>query len=162
MSDRRAASGLEEPTLKPSPSRVEHVVERGLHRAASVLSSVVAALLLGLVVLALAAVVVAVYGSLAKGDTNGAVLKGLDAAFLVIILLELVHTTLARGPISSQVQEFLVVGITAAIRSGLELAAEKGDSRGVVANLAINALGVLFLVGGLWLVRQRLHAERST
>jgi hypothetical protein len=88
-----------------------------------------------------------------------AVIEGLDDAFLVIILLELLHTVLSRGPVTRRVQEFLVVGITAGIRSGLEISAERGgDSRGIASSLAIDALGVLMLVGALWLVRQGLRA----
>ncbi|HKO24856.1 MAG TPA: hypothetical protein VJY65_08970, partial [Chloroflexota bacterium] len=91
-----------------------------------------------------------------------AALKGIDGAFLAIILLELLHTTLSRGPISQQLQEFLVIGITAAVRHGLELAASGRGSnpREVVINLAINALGALVLIAGLWLVRQQLRADR--
>ena len=91
-----------------------------------------------------------------------AALSGLDAAFIVIILLELVHTTLSRGPISTQVQEFLVIGITSAVRNGLETAAGRGNGtpRETAIDLAITSAAALLLVVSLWLVRQRLSAEQ--
>jgi hypothetical protein len=72
------------------------------------------------------------------------------------------HTTLSRGPISQQLQEFLVIGITAAVRHGLELAASGPGSnpREVVIALVLNSVGAVVLVGGLWLVRQQLRADR--
>ena len=98
---------------------------------------------------------------LAHRDFMHAAIEGLDGAFLVIILLELVHTTLSRGPVTRQLQEFLVVGITSSVRSGLEVAAERGGgAQSISINLAINALGVLILVAALWLIRQRLHTEK--
>ncbi len=159
MTEEPARPTLEEPTLKPPPTRVERRVELALQHTASVLSSMVAIALLALVGIALVGMVVVIVRALASADFSRAVVEGLDAAFLVIILLELVHTTLARGPISSQVQEFIVVGITAGVRTGLEVVAARGEARSVVISLAINALGVLLLVGALWLIRQRLHAE---
>jgi phosphate starvation-inducible membrane PsiE len=161
VSDEREESRLEEPTLKPKPTRLERRVEPSLLRAASIFGSIVALVLLALVAIALVGTVRVVALALIARDFNRAVVDGLDSAFLVIILLELVHTTLARGPVSSQLQAFLVVGITAGVRLGLEVAAERGDPAAVVRNLAINALGVLVLVGALWLVRERLHAERT-
>ena len=87
----------------------------------------------------------------------------LDGTFIIVILLELVHTTLSRGPISTQVQEFLVIGITSAVRTGLEtVAARSGDTtRETGIELAITAFASLLLVVALWLVRQRLHAEHA-
>jgi len=41
-----------------------------------------------------------------------ALILSYDTAFLTIILVELLHTVLSRGPIGRQVQEFLVIGIT--------------------------------------------------
>jgi len=74
------------------------------------------------------------------------------------------------------VQEFLVIGITSAVRHGLTvaanvngrtgagartsgLAASGGSARDVGVNLAVNAAGVLILVAALWLVRQ--HADAA-
>lgn len=155
------AGPVHEPTLKPPPTAIERRVEQWLRQIASVLGSIVALLLLALVGLALVGLIVVIAKALTGGDFNRAVIDGLDSAFLVIILLELVHTTLSRGPISSQVQEFIVVGITAGVRTGLEIAAERGNSETLVVTLAINAGGVLLLVVALWLVRQRLHSERT-
>jgi phosphate starvation-inducible membrane PsiE len=153
----------EEPTIQPEPSQLEDRVNHVLERAAGVLTSVVAALLVVFVVVALMGVLTRAAKPLAGRDYSAAAHEGLDAAFLAIILLELVHTTLSRGSITRQLQEFLVIGVTAGVRSGLEVAAgaREKNPREIVTNLAINALGVLVLVVALWLVRQRLHVERS-
>jgi hypothetical protein len=45
------------------------------------------------------------------------------------------------------------------VRSGLEVAANRGDARTVGVNLAIDAAAVLLLVAALWLVRQRVPGE---
>jgi hypothetical protein len=147
----------ESTTLEQPPSRLERRFEPGLERTANVLGSLVALLLLTLVCVALVGMVLTIVKTLVKGDFNQSVSEGLDAAFLIIILLELVHTTLVRGPISNRVQEFLLVGITAGVRSGLEVAANRGDARIVGVNLAIDAAAVLLLVAALWLVRQRVR-----
>ncbi len=112
--------------------------------------------------LALVATAIAIATPLLKPerDYSKAVTGGIDAAFLVIILSELLHTTLSWGPISEQLQEFLVIGVTAAVRHSLELAAGKGNSRELVLDLTINAVGAVVLVGGLWLVRQQLRADK--
>jgi hypothetical protein len=149
---------------KAQPSAPERRLIHLYERAESVLTSVVAFFLIICVVIALLALIGEVKGPLLARtpDFTTAALKGIDGAFLAIILLELLHTTLSRGPISQQLQEFLVIGITAAVRHGLELAASGRGSnpREVVVNLAINALGVLVLIAGLWLVRQQLRADR--
>ena len=149
-----------EPTLRPRPSEGERDLTSALERAESLLTSLVGIILIIFVLIALAAVVVEVKDPLLGGDFTGATLRGIDAAFLAIILLELLHTTLSRGPISQQLQEFLVIGITATIRHGLELAAGRGDPRDVVVNLTVNAIGALLLVSALWLVRHQLRADR--
>lgn len=76
--------------------------------------------------------------------------------------VELLHTTLSRGPISQQLQEFLVIGTTAAVRHGLNLAASGPTSnpRDVVIDLSLNSVGALLLVVAFWLVRQQLRADR--
>jgi hypothetical protein len=142
---------------------METRLNRGLARVAGVLTSLVAALLLLFVAIALAGTALSLIRPLfGHGDLMRAVIEGLDDAFLVIILLELLHTTLSRGPVTHRVQEFLVVGITAGVRSGLELSAERGgDSRTIAGSLALDALGVLMLVGALWLVRQGVRAGRE-
>jgi hypothetical protein len=113
-------------------------------------------------VMALAGVVEEVAGPLRHGDLEAATSASLDAVFLAVILLELVNTTLSRGPMSLQVQEFLVVGITSGVRKGLEIAAHRGgDQHAEVIDLAVNALGVTLLVGALWLMRRSLQDERG-
>jgi hypothetical protein len=152
-----------EPTLQPSPSGFERKANHALGRTASALTSLVAVFLIGIVGVAMVALVVAVAGPLARHELSRAAVDGLDAAFLVIILLELAHTTLSRGPIPQRLQEFLIVAITASVRSGLEIAArhgkEEGDMHGAVLDLALNALGVLALVVALWIAR-RMDAHR--
>jgi phosphate starvation-inducible membrane PsiE len=152
-----------EPRIHAPPSDFERHLNSGLERAASVLTSLVAVLLILFVGIALVGVVRSALGPLVhKHDFSAAAVEGLDAAFLVIILLELVHTTLSRGPVSQQVQEFLVVGITSAVRSGLEVSASHGaGEQSVPVGLVIDAGAVLILVVALWLIRQRIHAERG-
>ena len=123
-------------------------------RAESILTSVVAIILILFVLVAIVTVFVEVRAPLFDDhDFTAATLAGIDAAFLVIILLELLHTTLSRGPISEQLQEFLVIGVTATIRHGLGVAATRGDPRDIVIDLAINSVSALVLVVALWLVR---------
>ena len=52
--------------------------------------------------------------------------------------------------------------VWAAVRHGLELAASGPGSnpREVVIALVLNSVGAVVLVGGLWLVRQQLRADR--
>ncbi len=150
-----------EPSLRAEPSAPEERVIEGFARAESLLTSVVALLLIGFVVVALVAVIAEVKDPLlVNHDFTAATIKGINATFLAIILLELLHTTISRGPISLQLQEFVVIGITVTVRHGLEVAAAGGEPRDVVLNLAINAVATLFLVGAYWLVRQQLRADR--
>jgi phosphate starvation-inducible membrane PsiE len=156
---------LEEPRIQPAPLGPEKRFNDGLERLASILTSVVASLLMVFVIVAIVGVVLDACRSLfQEHDPMRAALSGLDAAFIVIILLELVHTTLSRGPISTQVQEFLVIGITSAVRNGLETAAGrgKGSARETAIDLAITSGAALLLVISLWLVRQRLESEQNS
>ncbi len=162
MPDPRDHSAPEEPRIQPTPLGPEKRVNDALERIASVLTSVVAAFLIVFVISALAGVALDAWHSLhTDHDPMRAALSGLDAAFVVIILLELVHTTLSRGPISTQVQEFIVIGITSAVRNGLETAAGRAGAapREISIDLAITSFAALLLVAALWLVRQRLHAD---
>ena len=150
-----------EPSVQARPTRPEERLIAGYERLESLLLSVVSLILVLLVLVALAGVGRQLWGPLVMAhDFTDAAVRGIDAVFLAIILLELLHTTLSRGPISRQLQEFLVIGITAAVRHGLALAAGQGSSpREVVVNLTINAAGVLLLVAALWAVRQQLRAD---
>lgn len=156
---------LPEPQLQPSPSGAEKRLNGVIERSASILTSVVAALLMLFVILAVGGLVMDAWQSLVhEHNAMKAAVAGMNSAFVVIILLELVHTTLSRGPISSQVQEFLLIGITSAVRTGLEAAAagrSDGSPREVAIQLAITAFSALLLVVALWLVRQRLNAEKQ-
>ncbi len=123
------------------------------------LIQIVSLFLVILVLIALVGVVLSLREPLLHNhDFTTAVLDGVNGTFLAVILLELLHTTLSRGPISRQLQEFLVIGVTAGVRHGLELAVEtpQGGARDVVISLAINAVAVLGLVLSLWLVREQL------
>jgi phosphate starvation-inducible membrane PsiE len=156
-------SGTENAGPAPVPSqRFEDRLSRAVERAAGVLTSLIALLLLGFVLVALIGVVGAVWRPLFYGhDYVEAALDGLDGAFLAIILLELVHTTLSRGAITRQLQQFIAIGITAAVRSGLEVAARAGagNLREFITSVVLNSVGVLVLVAAWWLVRQRMHAD---
>ena len=65
---------------------------------------------------------------------------------------------------STQVQEFIIVGITAAVRHGLTVAAAGASAvtLGIGVRLAVNSLSVLILVAALWLVRQQAAPSPST
>lgn len=94
-----------------------------------------------------------------------AALKGIDVAFLAIILLELLHTIRSQSSLSKQLQEFLIIGITSAVRHGLELAATSStgvNPQSVVINLAINALAVFVLVGALWVAEKTAKEGRRS
>jgi hypothetical protein len=176
---------------------VDERLGAGLAIVERVLIYMVALLLVGFAVLALVNTVVLVEAPLLgpAHDYGLAISHGIDAAFLTVILLELLHTVLSRGPISRQLQEFLVIGITSAVRHSLEIAAGTvgtrtetrticnsvraalhrtqqschsatltlpgSSSRGIVIDLAINALGVLILVAALWLVRQQMGVPQD-
>jgi hypothetical protein len=145
-----------EPSLQAPRSPPEDRLNDLYERAESLLTSIVALFLIGFVIVSLIAVIWEVKDPLfTDHDFTAATLKGIDLTFLAIILLELLHTTLSRGPISQQLQEFLVIGITATVRHGLGIAATRGDPRDVVINLTINSGGALLLVGALWLARRK-------
>jgi len=158
--------------------RLNDQLARGLGVVEQLLVSVVALLLVVFAALGLLNTVALVKDTLVGGGDYAVVIaEGIDAAFLTIILLELLHTVLSRSALGQQVQEFLVIGITSAVRHGLTvaaningrpgagaptsgLAASGGSVRDVGVNLAVNAAGVLILVAALWLVRQ--HADATT
>lgn len=92
-----------------------------------------------------------------------AALKGIDVAFLAIILLELLHTIRSQSSLTKQLQEFLIIGITSAVRHGLELAATSTTGvspQSVVINLTINALAVFILVCSLWIAEKAAKENR--
>lgn len=155
-----------EPRVTPRATPLDGRIRRGFEVVQSLLLYSVALLLVVFAVLALLSAVLT-FGQHVLGDHDYpyAISQGIDTAFLTIILVELLHTVLSRGPIGRQVQEFLVIGITSAVRYSLEITASNGRSahaapatigsaRDVVINLAINAAGVLLLVAALWLVRR--------
>lgn len=151
-----------EPRVQARPTPVEERLNGLFERVESLLTLVVSVFLIGFVLVALVGVGVQVYAPIfVAHDYTDAAIRGIDAVFLAIILLELLHTTLSRGPVSRQLQEFLVIGVTATVRHSLEIAAgREGTPRDLVVNLTINAAGALILVAALWLVRQQLRADR--
>lgn len=148
------------PSIEQTMNRVFEVIQR-------VLIGAVAIALVILSVLALWDTVVSVHDQLARNHLTLGIATGVDTAFLTVILLELLHTVTSRGPVAEQVQEFIVIGITSAVRHGLSLAAAASGSgaasvgsvgtseRDTVINLGINSLSVLVMVAALWLVRHR-------
>jgi hypothetical protein len=159
--DRAISDDLRSAATPPSPPGyppIERQALQFLKQTESLLTHVISFILVLLVLVALVGVVASVRDPLLhEHDFSTAAIDGVNAVFLAVILLELLHTTLARGPISRQLQEFLIIGITAGVRHGLGLAVEShaGSSRDVVINLTLNSLSVLGLVLALWLVRQR-------
>jgi uncharacterized membrane protein (DUF373 family) len=152
----------DEPSTRPAPSRAEARLNKMLGRAANILSSAVAILLIVFVVIALVGVVIDGLEPLrSRGDFTTSAVQGVNSAFLAIILLELVHTTVSRGPMTRQLQEFLVIGVTVGVRSGLAVAAGASEhgTRDVAINLGLNATAVLILVVALCVVRWRLQSE---
>lgn len=117
MSEVRDSPGARRGTLDERLGRVLESIERGL-------IYVVALFLIGFAVLALVDTVVNVWQPVFSGgrDITSGIVVGVDKSFLTVILLELLHTVLSRGPISRQLQEFLVIGITSGVRRSLEIA----------------------------------------
>jgi hypothetical protein len=155
---------VREPEMLPQ-ARAEVWLDRVLERSARVLGVLVSVLLIVFVAIVLIGVARDLLGPvLHEQKLTDAALRGLDDAFLAIILLEVVHTTLSRGPLASKVLAFLAIGITAGVRTGLEVAAVAPESapRDVVIDLAIVALGVVLLAVAYVLVRHRLYVERSS
>lgn len=147
-----------------------------------VLIAVVAVALVILACLALWDTVATVAANLAANDPRDAITEGVDTVFLTIILLELLHTVINREPLAQQAQDFIVIGLTSAIRYGLGVVATASSSSGSVSravshhvqsgsgpatanprdtviNLAINSASVLLLVAALWLVRYGFSKE---
>jgi len=171
-------NNIENEQLHPAPTgKLEHRLLDALERAESFLLLFVALVLIALAAVTLVNTVVSFSTSYFGHETHdflGLVNSGIDELFQVIILAELLHTTLSRGSVSTQLQEFLVVGITVVVRHGLELASQGGvtvkgakpiEPTQLVIDLVINAFAALILIGGLWLVQQfvrsdlRAHAE---
>lgn len=154
-----------EPDVQPKANKVSDYLTKRYELVESLLTSLVSFLLIIFVLVALLSVFTSIREPLfITHNFTEAALRGIDSTFLAIILLELLHTTLSRGPISQQVQEFLVIGITSAIRHGLEIAiGSKGiNARDIVIDLGLNALGVFILISSLWLIRQQTRQNVET
>jgi hypothetical protein len=157
-------------------SQIDQWIDRIVDVAERALLAGVTIVLIVLSGMALWDTVVLVQNELQVRDLTKAITVGVDTAFLTVILLELLHTVIRREPLARQVPDFIVIGITSAIRHGLsEVATASGSGesvkrviggktytlsvpgtsnpREVVIDLAINSAGVLVLVVALWLVR---------
>lgn len=171
-------------TARADESRLSRV-ERGLHESIHVIERIltggVAVALVVLAVMALWNTVVLVSDEVRVRDLTRAVTVGVDTVFLTVILLELLHTMVAPERLARQAADFIVIGITSAIRHGLSLVATSSGAgetvtrvihgkvykvsvpgganpRDIVVNLAINSGGVLLLVLALWIVRHSFPA----
>jgi len=146
-----------------------------------VLLALVALALVILSCMALWNTVVLVHTEMSSHDLTKAITTGVDSVSLTVILLELMHTVIGRGHLAQRIQEFIVIGITSAIRHGLSLVATSdsgqtvartinhrvyqvrvpgiSNPRETVISLVINSGSVLLLVVALWLIQHRFGAE---
>jgi hypothetical protein len=60
---------------------------------------------------------------------------------------------------AEQLQQLLVIGVTATVRHGLGIVATRGEPWDITLNLAVDALAAPLSVIGLWLVRNQLQQE---
>jgi hypothetical protein len=141
-SDHGPADTDQEPGANEPPAL--RTLDRGLASIELMLRYVVAVFLIGLAVISLANVVVLVWPPLTtQHDYTMAISIGFDTVFLTVILLEVLHTVLSRGPLVRQIQEFLVIGVTSAVRHGLEIAAAVGTTRQEVRTVCNNVTALL-------------------
>jgi len=111
-------------------------IHSGFDSVERVLIYVVSGVLIGLAGVSVINTLVLVWDPIFKvHDYNKAISQGFDAAFLTIILLEVLHTVLSRSALVQQVQEFLVIGITSAVRHSLGIAADAGSTHPEVRSL---------------------------
>jgi hypothetical protein len=107
-----------------SPYRVSQRTTELFEQAEQLLISLVGLFLIGFAALSLFNTLVLIKDPiLVDHDYTKAVSLGFDSAFLTIILLEVLHTVLTRSSLALQIREFLVIGITSAVRHSLEVAA---------------------------------------
>jgi hypothetical protein len=104
--------------------RVSQRTTELFEQAEQLLISLVGLFLIGFAALSLFNTLVLIKDPiLVDHDYTKAVSLGFDSAFLTIILLEVLHTVLTRSSLALQIREFLVIGITSAVRHSLEIAA---------------------------------------
>lgn len=164
--------------------RMDAGMEQSFAVVHEILIAGVAIALIILSAMALWDTVVLVRDELQVHNVTRAITVGVDTVFLTVILLELLHTVIGRGPLAQQAPQFIIIGITSAIRHGLGLVATAQGSgetlkrvigghayklsvpgssgRETVINLAINSGSVLLLVAALWLVRHRFAKDGGT
>ena len=177
---------MSEETKRKTPAdNIDELMENSFQLVQRLLILGVAIALVILAGMALWDTIVLVHVQLDAHDVTKAITVGVDTVFLTVILLELLHTVVARESLARQAPDFIVIGITAGIRHGLGLVATSGgsaetvtriikgkayhvsvpgavDPLKIVESLAINALGVLLLVGALWVVRQTYSSKPLT
>lgn len=125
--DQSPSAADQEPGARESPTF--RAIDRGLARVELLLRYLVAIILIGLAGVSLVNVFVLVWPPMTQQhDFTRAISIGFDTVFLTIILLEVLHTVLSRGALVQQLEEFLVIGITSAVRHGLEIAAAVGTT----------------------------------
>jgi|SRR5579872_2615888 len=166
--------GAEQP--ESQLARADRWMDEAVDVIERVLIAGVAIVLIVLSFMALWDTIVLIRDQVQTHDLTRAITVGVDTVFLTVILLELLHTVIGREPLARQAPDFIVIGITSAIRHGLSLVATasasgetvtrviggkayrltvpgSGNPREVVIDLVINSAGVLVLVVGLWIVR---------
>lgn len=162
----------------PEESQFIQRLDTGMEKSFALIQRLlIAAVAIVLVILsgmALWDAVVLVRDEISAHDLTRAITVGVDTVFLTVILLELLHTVIGQEPLARQAPDFIIIGITSAIRHGLGLVATStgneqvtrlihghrytisvpgGSSRDTVISLFINSGSVLVLVAALWLVR---------
>jgi hypothetical protein len=108
-----------------------------------VLIVTVAIFLIGFAILSLVNVVSLTWTPIfVQHDYSTAIASGFDAAFMTVILLEVLHTVLSRAAQSVLVIEFLVIAITSAVRHSLEIAAMAGGEHNASQTVCDTVTGV--------------------
>lgn len=110
--------------------------ELGFEWLEQVLILTVALFLVGFAMLSLVNVVAITWQPIVvEHDYTKAIASGFDAAFMTVILLEVLHTVLSRAALATLVIEFLVIAITSAVRHSLEIAAAAGGEHEVTQTI---------------------------
>ena len=143
-------------------SLVMRVVEY-LHRAESVVLTLIAAVLAVLALMLLGSSVITMYGALVSGQVRDLAIEILDTLLLVMMIMEIVYTVALSLESHSLVAEpFLVVGIIAAIRRTLVITAEGTNLelsnpeafRNTLIELGLLAVIIVALAVSIWVLRR--------
>lgn len=173
---------MEPETRDAKSSGIDRRMDEAVDIIERILIAGVVVVLIVLSFMALWDTVVLIRDQVQVHNLTRAITVGVDTVFLTVILLELLHTVIGHEPLARQAPDFIVIGITSAIRHGLSLVATSSSSgetvkrvihgktyqlsvpgsghpREIVIDLGINAVGVLILVAGLWVVRHSFNAD---